>query len=197
MLEDVELIISETERSGNIVKNLLLFSRKQVGDFETFPILKIVDQATRLVQHHLKISSIELDVQYTDENIGLYCNANQIQQALIALFVNAVEAMPDGGTLSVKVEKQIEEGDIVIKISDTGMGIAQEDIHHIFEPFFTKKKEGKGVGLGLSIVYGIIERHGGHISVESELGVGTTFVIVFPTILHREKRIQEANETQN
>jgi two-component system, NtrC family, sensor kinase len=197
MLEDVELIISETERSGNIVKNLLLFSRKQVGDFETSPISNIVEQATRLVQHHLKISKVELDVRYADENIGLYCNANQIQQACIALFVNAVEAMPDGGTLSVKVEKQGDEGDIIIKISDTGMGIAEEDIPHIFEPFFTKKKEGKGVGLGLSIVYGIIERHGGHISVESELGVGTTFIIVFPGIAHREKRIEEATETQN
>lgn len=197
MLEDVELIISETERSGNIVKNLLLFSRKQVGDFETVPISKIVEQAIRLVQHHLKISKVELDIHYADENIGLYCNANQIQQALIALFVNAVEAMPDGGTLSVKVDKQGGEGDIVIKISDTGMGIAQEDIPHIFEPFFTKKKEGKGVGLGLSIVYGIIERHGGHISVESELGVGTTFVIVFPTTAHGEKRKHEVNEIQH
>jgi len=197
MLEDVELIISETERSGNIVKNLLLFSRKQVGDFETVPISKIVEQVIRLVQHHLKISKVELDIHYADENIGLFCNTNQMQQALIALFVNAVEAMPDGGTLSVKVEKRGHEDDIMIKISDTGMGIAQEDIPHIFEPFFTKKKEGKGVGLGLSIVYGIIERHGGHISVESELGVGTTFVIVFPTNAHREKRNDEANEIQN
>lgn len=197
MLEDVELIISETERSGNIVKNLLLFSRKQVGDFETVPISKVIDQATRLVQHHLKISKIELDVQYADGNIGLYCNANQIQQALIALFVNAVEAMPDGGILSVKVGKKGEEGDIIIKISDTGMGIAKEDIPHIFEPFFTKKKEGKGVGLGLSIVYGIIERHGGHISVESELGTGTTFIIVFPTIAHREKHNKEVNDIKN
>jgi len=197
MLDDIELIISETERAGNIVKNLLLFSRKQVGEFETFPIHQIVDKATRLVQHHLKISKVELETNYPSEEVGLYCNANQVQQALIALFVNAVEAMPDGGTLSVKVEKKGEEGDIVLKISDTGMGIPEEDIPHIFEPFFTKKKEGKGVGLGLSIVYGIIERHGGQITVDSELGVGTTFTIVFPDTAHKDKQKDEKKEIHN
>jgi two-component system, NtrC family, sensor kinase len=197
MLEDVELIINETERSGNIVKNLLLFSRKQVGDFVTVPISKVIDQATRLVQHHLKISKVELVTRFDDDDIGLYCNANQIQQALIALFVNGVEAMPDGGTLTVTAEKQGNEGDVAIKISDTGMGIAEEDIPHIFEPFFTRKKEGKGVGLGLSIVYGIIERHGGHIAVESELGMGTTFTIVFPATAHTDKRTKTENEIKN
>ncbi len=197
MLDDVELIISETERSGNIVKNLLLFSRKQVGDFETVPIKQIIEHATRLVQHHLKISKVELETSFPGDDVGLYCNANQVQQALIALFVNAVEAMPDGGTITVKVEKQTEAGDIVIKISDTGMGIAEEDIPHIFEPFFTRKKEGKGVGLGLSIVYGIIERHGGHITVDSELGAGTTFTITFPATAHRNRRIEKENETHN
>ncbi len=197
MLDDVELIINETERSGNIVKNLLLFSRKQVGDFETVPITTIVEKATRLVQHHLKISKVELKTEYPDDDIGLYCDSNQVQQALVALFVNAAEAMPDGGELSVKVEKQSEDGDIVIKISDTGMGIAEEDIPHIFEPFFTRKKEGKGVGLGLSIVYGIIERHGGHITVDSELGVGTTFTITFPATAHKDKRTEKENEIHN
>lgn len=194
MLDDVELIISETERCGNIVKNLLLFSRKQVGDFATVPINQIVEHATRLVQHHLKISKVELETYYPDEEVGLYCNANQVQQALIALFVNAVEAMPDGGTVTVKVEKQSETGDIIIKISDTGMGIAEEDIPHIFEPFFTRKKEGKGVGLGLSIVYGIIERHGGNITVDSELGSGTQFTITFPATAHKDIRKEEINQ---
>ena len=197
MLEDVELIINETERSGNIVKNLLLFSRKHVGDFETVPIKQVVDKAARLVQHHLKISKVELITEYPDEDTGLYCNANQVQQALIALFVNAAEAMPDGGELKVKVEKQNENGDIVIRISDTGMGIAKEDIPHIFEPFFTRKKEGKGVGLGLSIVYGIIERHGGSITVESELGVGTTFIITLPATAHKDTKNEKENEIYN
>jgi two-component system, NtrC family, sensor kinase len=188
MLDDIELIISETERCGNIVKNLLLFSRKQVGDFETVPVKQIIDKATRLVQHHLKISTTELEVQYPDEEIQVYCNANQIQQALIALFVNAVEAMPDGGTLTVSVEKSKDGDTILIKISDTGMGIREEDLPHIFEPFFTKKKDGKGVGLGLSIVYGIIERHGGHITVDSKLREGTTFTISLPVTAHKGTR---------
>ncbi len=197
MLDDVELIISEAERSGNIVKNLLLFSRKQVGDFETVPIKQIVEKSTRLVEHHLKISQVELKTKYPDEDIGLYCNPNQVQQALIALFVNAVEAMPDGGTLTVEAGKQDKDGDIIVKISDTGTGIPEEDIPHIFEPFFTKKKEGKGVGLGLSIVYGIIERHGGQISVSSELGEGTTFTITFPATAHKDKQKEAKNEIEN
>jgi two-component system, NtrC family, sensor kinase len=194
MLEDVELIISETERCGNIVKNLLLFSRKQVGEFETVPIRQIVDKAIRLIGHHLKISKVELETHFEQEGIALYCNANQVQQALIALFVNAVEAMPDGGTLRVDVEKQGDEGDITLRITDTGAGIAEEDIPHIFEPFFTRKTEGKGVGLGLSIVYGIIERHGGRISVESLPGKGTAFTIEFPATAHKDTRTGDEND---
>jgi two-component system, NtrC family, sensor kinase len=193
-LNDLELIIAETGRCGNIVKNLLLFSRKQVGDFETSPLQTIVDKAVRLIQHHLKISKIDLTVSFSSDDIRLYCNPNQIQQALIALFVNAVEAMPDGGTITVYGGQSHQDSDVILKIADTGMGIPPEDIPHIFEPFFTKKKDGKGVGLGLSIVYGIIERHGGNISVDSKVGEGTVFTIAFPATSHREVRNENEPE---
>lgn len=196
MLDDIELIISETERCGNIVKNLLLFSRKQVGEFETISVAQVITKAVRLIQHHLKISKVDLETKFPEEDITIYCNSNQLQQALIALMVNAVEAMPDGGTITVAVEKDDVNGNIMIKVSDTGVGISEEDLPHIFEPFFTRKKEGKGVGLGLSIVYGIVERHGGNISVDSELGVGTTFTITLPRTERKHKSIEHEKEVQ-
>lgn len=179
ILEDVELIARETERCGNIVKNLLLFSKKQVAEFGLVPIKDIVEKAAKLVQHHFTISNIKLQRDYFDENASIVCDESQIQQALVALFVNAVEAMPEGGTITVETRRD-EQGNILINVRDSGVGITAEDLPHIFEPFFTTKKNGRGVGLGLSIVYGIMERHGGTISVASQPGKGTTFTLRFP-----------------
>jgi len=180
-LEELDLIINETTRCGTIVKNLLLFSRKEVGEFALVPIRQIVDRAALLMQHHFDISNVHFVTRYSDESLIIMGDEHQIQQALVALFVNAVEAMPDGGTLTVSVERDKSSGKIRIQIGDTGIGIAPDDISHIYEPFFTKKKDGKGVGLGLSVVYGIVERHGGSIAVASEMGKGTTFTLTFPT----------------
>jgi len=178
MLEELELIIHETMRCGTIVKNLLLFSRKQVGEFGVVPVSTIVERAAQLVQHHFQISNVRFSSRSGAEPATLLCDENQIQQALVALFVNAVEAMPDGGALTVDVRR--EQGELRLEVADTGQGIAEEDVAHIFEPFFTTKKDGKGVGLGLSVVYGIVERHGGKITVRSAPGRGTTFLLAFP-----------------
>jgi two-component system NtrC family sensor kinase len=139
----------------------------------------IINRAVQLMQHHLKISSVTLDVVYKTPDTTLLCDENQIQQALVALMVNAVEAMPGGGSLNLTVARK-GNGDLEVLLADSGAGIAPEDVPHIFEPFFSTKKEVQGVGLGLSVVYGIIERHGGTISVKSELGRGTVFAITFP-----------------
>ncbi len=189
MLEDMELIIREVQRCGNIVKNLLLFSKKQVAEIGMVPVQGIIDKAVQLMQHHLKISNVELALDITEPDATLMCDENQIQQALVALFVNAVEAMPGGGKLTVGVSRN-PAGDLMVQVGDTGMGIAPEDIPHVFEPFFTTKKEGKGVGLGLSIVYGIIERHGGAVSVQSELGKGTVFMLSFPSAARGHPRVE-------
>ena len=180
--EELNLIIQETDRCGTIVKNLLLFSRKQVGEFALVPVRQIVEKAQRLVDHHFHISNVTFDAVYTPEDIELMCDELQIQQALIALFVNAVEAMPGGGTLHVEATQRSKDDNIIIRVTDTGTGIAEEDLHNIFEPFFTTKKEGQGVGLGLSVVYGIVVRHGGNISVESSLNKGTMFTLTFPAL---------------
>ena len=178
-LADLELIISEVQRCGNIVKNLLLFSRRRVAEFSMVPVAGIVDKTVRLMQHHFRISNVNFRFEIADPETTLLCDENQIQQALMALFVNAVEAMPDGGDLNLTVARD-EAGGVRFVVADTGTGIAPEDIPHLFEPFFSSKKEGKGVGLGLSVVYGILERHDALVSVQSELGKGTAFTLKFP-----------------
>ncbi len=192
-LEDIEIIARETDRCGNIVKNLLLFSRKQVGEFNVAQVKEIVERATQLVQHHLTISNVNLQTGFQSGTIMLVCDENQIQQALVALLVNAVESMPEGGTIHLDVAQAGPDGEVTITVSDTGAGILPEDIPHIFEPFFSTKKEVKGVGLGLSVVYGIVERHGGKIAVTSTPGKGTTFTLTFPhmsIIPHQTKSVE-------
>ncbi len=179
-IEDIDLIQRETARCGNIVNNLLLFSKKQVSEYALVPVRQIVAKAEQIVQHHFQISNVLFEAILPSDEPALLCDENQIQQALVALFVNAVEAMPDGGKLTVEVIQDPADGDLSILVKDSGTGIAPEDIPHIFEPFYSTKKNGQGVGLGLSVVYGILERHGGRFSVESVVGKGTTFTMRFP-----------------
>ncbi len=180
--EEIELVIHETGRCGNIVKNLLLFSRKEVGEFALVPVRQIVDRAQRLMDHHFQMSNVRFEASVTPEDGMFFCDEHQIEQAIVALMVNAVEAMPGGGTLRLAVCRQSPEAPLTMRVSDTGTGIPDEDIAHVFEPFFTTKKAAKGVGLGLSVVYGIVERHGGTISVESRINEGTSFVLTFPPL---------------
>jgi two-component system NtrC family sensor kinase len=178
--EEVATIARETERCGAIVKSLLLFSKRQVGAYAFVPVRQMIERALRLVEHHCSISNVTVDAPLPPEEITLMCNEGQIEQALVALFVNAVEAMPGGGTLRVGASAAPSDGPITLTVADTGSGIAPEDLPHIFEPFFTTKRDGKGVGLGLAVVYGIVEHHGGTITVKSAAGQGTAFTLQFP-----------------
>jgi two-component system NtrC family sensor kinase len=180
LLDYADIVIRETGRSGDIVKNLLLFSKKESGEFAFESLGEIVRRAYLLVRHHFEIREVSFFDEPVGDEVQLLCDAQQIQQALVALFVNAADAMPGGGKLTVTYGADADTGGIRLTISDTGNGIAPEHLPKIFEPFFTTKEGGAGVGLGLSVVYGIVERHGGTIAVESEPGKGTTFVIVFP-----------------
>ncbi len=179
-LEELDLIIRETGRCGMIVKNLLLFSRKQVGEFCMVPVSDIVEKASALMMHHFQMTNVRYSADMQTPGTTLLCDENQIQQALVALYVNAVEAMPDGGNLTVTVVRADPKGPLQISVADTGCGIAAADLPHVFEPFYSTKKDGKGVGLGLSVVFGIVERHGGKIEVDSVPGSGTTFRIISP-----------------
>jgi two-component system NtrC family sensor kinase len=165
-----------------------------VGEIGLAQVGVVVNRAVQLMQHHFKISNVRFEQSLDAQDMTLMCDEDQIQQALVALFVNAVEAMPKGGTLRLHTTRSAS-GELVMRVSDTGSGIAPEDLEHVFEPFFTTKKEGKGVGLGLSVVFGIIDRHGGNISVQSEPGQGTTFTIVFPPPAMHHPRVEPPGES--
>ena len=185
--QELGLIADETARCGSIVKNLLLFSRQRIGKFQVEDLRSIIEQSLRLVDHHLVMHNIRLETRLGDRPILIECDAQQIEQALLALEINAVEAMSDGGTLQITLEEGPAPGTVTMKVEDNGSGIPAEDLPHIFEPFFTTKEEGKGTGLGLSVVYGIVDRHNGIIRVESTPGQGTTFIITLSAHTQAEK----------
>jgi two-component system NtrC family sensor kinase len=194
-IEDVDLIAGESRRCGTIVKNLLLFSKKQVSEFGLVKVDQIVARAGEIVRHHCQISSVKLEIGGTGDDATIMCDEGQIQQALVALFVNAVEAMPGGGTITVTTTAGPDEEELTLSVADTGVGIPPEDLPQLFEPFFTTKKDGRGVGLGLSVVYGIVERHGGRISVVSEPGKGTRFDLILPKVPRgRSDKAESENE---
>lgn len=177
--EELKLIADETSRCGNIVKNLLLFSRRRVGELREHNIHDIVQQTAKLMDHHLMMHSVTFAADFTEPLPLIQCDGQQITQALLALEINATEAMPQGGELRIAVASPCADT-ITISVRDTGSGISPDVMPHIFEPFYTTKKEGKGTGLGLAVVYGIIERHGGKIEVQSSADEGTTFTITLP-----------------
>ena len=183
ILEELAIIESEIKRLGNIVKNLLTFARQDSEELTENDINTIVRKSLILVNHHFKMNSIRLETRYCPKACVVKCHPDQLKQALVALYVNAVEAMApsQGGTLRVEVWRLEEKKKVQVRISDTGVGISSEDLPHIFEPFYSTKNKTSGVGLGLSVVYGIIKNHGGTIRVESELNKGTTFIIELPS----------------
>ena len=183
--DELRLVADEAQRCGNIVKNLLVFSRQPSVSLQTVRLSTIVERCSLLMTHHAKMHGVELRTSNIEDDT-LECDPNQLQQALLALIVNAVETMSGNtekaasGKVEIIAEHASTADNLVLRVTDNGVGMSEEVKAHIFEPFFTTKSEGKGVGLGLSIVYGIIERHHGHIEVESELGKGTTFRITLP-----------------
>ncbi len=179
LLADLDMIVRETERCGNIVRNLLLFSRKQEGEFHRASVRDAIDRAVMLVAHHLQMARVSVETGCEPEDVSVLGDEGQLQQALVALLVNAADAMPDGGTVRI-VARREPPGTVRLEVADTGVGIASGDLPHVFEPFFTTKPHGQGVGLGLSVVYGIAQRHSATIDVASEPGRGTTFTLIFP-----------------
>ncbi len=177
---DLSIIADETARCGNIVKNLLLFSKQKVGEFVETDLRTTIERSLNLIDHHLKIHNITLETDFLQEPLMLFCAPQQIEQALLAIEINAIEAMPEGGALKVEAHHSTASDAVQITVADSGIGIPDDALPHIFEPFFTTKENGKGTGLGLAVVYGIIERHGGTVDVKSKLHGGTTFTLLLP-----------------
>lgn len=179
----LNLIDTESARCSSIVSNLLSFSRQQKVEERDFQLNELVQKVVCLCGHKLRLQGVELETDL-DGNLPLMQgDPGQIQQCLVNLFFNAMEAMPNGGKLSVRTRWEQSQNLIKVQVKDTGIGIPKSMHSQIFEPFFTTKSQEKGVGLGLSVVYGIIKQHLGTIEVESEPGKGSTFTITF-FVLH-------------
>ena len=179
-MQCLDLIAGESRRCGDLVKNLLSFSRTAPMNVESIDINAVLDRSMRLVQHQLELAGIQLQLDLADDIPRVQCDAAQIEQVLLALVMNAIDAMPRGGNLWLRTRRNEARAEVEIQVRDDGMGIPPEILSQIFEPFLTTKDSGHGVGLGLAISRGIIERHNGRIEVQSEVGRGTTFTITLP-----------------
>ncbi len=176
----LELIETETERCSQVVSSLLAFSRKAPPAVGPLRIEEILKKCTALSQHKLELQNISLTTSIQPNFPAIQADANQLQQCIINLIFNAIDAMPTGGNLRIACQYRADQTQVSIAVTDTGTGISEANLPHIFEPFFTTKHEGYGVGLGLATVYGIIEHHHGRIEVSSRQGNGTTFIITLP-----------------
>lgn len=181
MLKHLKLIENETKRCGEIVKGLLDFSRKDQEDFESKHLHKILQDTFELMTHPIKIANISFLTDFQAKSDLIFCSPNQIKQACVALIVNASEAVLENGEIIISTNNPDNES-IIIDITDNGIGIPEDDLPHIFQPFFSTKHDTSGIGLGLAIVHGIIKSHNGKIEVKSELGKGTTISITLPII---------------
>jgi two-component system NtrC family sensor kinase len=133
------------------------------------------------LRHRAGLDEIKIHTEYAAELPFLSCDFKRLQQAFVNILWNAIEAMPEGGTLTVTSNFDREKDRIEIQVADTGVGIPEDDVERVFEPFFSSKADGKGVGLGLSVAYGIIRQHQGEIYIHSKEGEGTRFSIQFPS----------------
>jgi two-component system NtrC family sensor kinase len=181
MLKNLKFIETETKRCGDIVKGLLDFSRKDQNDFEPKHLHEILQETYDLMTHPIKIANIRFFNDFSAKSDLIYCNPNQIKQACIAILVNASESVLENGEITIRTKNPDDET-VCFEITDNGLGIAEEDIPHIFEPFFSTKQDASGIGLGLAIVHGIIQNHKGKIHVKSELGAGTSLIVTIPLI---------------
>lgn len=176
-VERLSLMEQETERCTRIIKNLLDFARQTQPKPVSFELGRVIKNAISILSHHAELSNVNIILELEKGLPQVFADPDQIQQVFVNIILNAIQAMPNGGTLTIKSGYVESAKEVFIKFIDTGIGIPKENLKKLFTPFFTTKEKGKGVGLGLAVCYGIIQRHKGKIEVESEVGKGTTFTI--------------------
>jgi two-component system NtrC family sensor kinase len=150
----------------------------RAGNQVPINLAELIKSTARLVTHQNRGDNIQIEVEAATRFPYVLGDEGQLQQAVVALATNAIDAMPDGGTLSLRAKRS--GGQAIVEITDTGVGIQPENLTKIFDPFFTTKDVGRGTGLGLAVCYGIVSEHGGRLDVRSNVGVGTTFTISLP-----------------
>lgn len=176
----LDVVEKETDRCAHIISGLLTFSRKSPPTFAPLAVHELIERCILLSQHKLELSDIVLKREVRPDVPPVMGDINQLQQCIINLVFNAADAMIDGGTLTLGACYDALTHQATLSVADSGPGIDPDDLPHIFEPFYTTKQEGYGVGLGLSTVYGIMERHQGSVRVESPPGEGATFFLTIP-----------------
>ncbi len=202
-------VIKAADRASSLTRQLLAFSRKQVLTPVVFDLEELVHDTAKMLKRLIG-EDVELRVNVAEHLWNVRADKDQITQVLMNLCVNARDAMPSGGLLSIGMKNArltdehrekypflVGDDFVQLSVEDTGMGMAREVQEHIFEPFFTTKEQGKGTGLGLSTVYGIVKQSGGYIWVDSRLGEGTTFTIYLPKAVVGERVVSEPESQEH
>jgi len=172
-------ILAQTERAREVVQNLLVFIRMaKTTDPVPFDLVQVTEDAVGLLKNQIRLSQIQVETEFAGSSLISKGFPGQVEQVLVNIMLNAIQAMSPGGLMTVRVMASQQNRTGIIEIEDSGPGITEEDRKHIFDPFFTTK--GEGTGLGLSVSYSIIEKHAGTITLESTLGKGTIFRISLP-----------------
>jgi len=175
----LETIVAQVERITKLMNQLLTFARRRQSERTPMDLRRTIEDSLEVLKERLSRHHITVESSMPPGALLVEADGDHISQVLLNLYINAIHAMKDGGTLRVVMEK-VPDGQVSISVSDTGHGIPPQDVAKIFDPFFTTKEVGKGTGLGLTVAHGIIKEHGGSIHVESEVGRGTTFRIFLP-----------------
>lgn len=177
--ENLSFIALEAKRCGDIVKNLLLFAKRTTGEVKEVHMNEIIDVSAKVIDHSVKMKELALVAELDGGNDLIQCDAGAMQQIMVAMIVNAIEASPKGQKIIIRTDYR-DKAAVRLKIIDFGSGIPSDVLPHIFDPFFSTKESNKSLGLGLSAVYGIIQHHEGTITVDSSAGKGTEFTITLP-----------------
>jgi len=187
--QKLRMMEQETLRVRKIIRNLLDFTRQGMDQRRSGDLLQPLREMVSLLQGAAKAAAVRIDEDYPPLPVTVEMDPNEIKQVFINIMNNALHAMPQGGTLTIRVEQRGDH-ETVVEFSDTGHGIPREHLEKVFEPFFSTKGYGDGTGLGLSISYRIVQNHGGRIEVESEVGRGSRFRVLLP--LHKRPDLKES-----
>ena len=194
MKDQLSTIRESATKASTIVTDLLKFARQSTPELERRDMRETIEASVRLTEYLARKGNVEIKIDMPSSPVLVWYDAQQIEQVLINLVGNAIQAMKNGGTVRINLSKA--ENSIALSVQDNGVGIPEKNLQRIFDPFFTTKPEGEGTGLGLSVSFGIITRHRGQISVDSKPGLGTTFTILLPIEQQDDLSTEKPGESQ-